>query len=462
MFIAPVLIIVFSLIISYLLYYKKKPFRFYIGNIVASIVVLVFYIYSKGIVSDLEIKIVDVRVLKAISDVGVALFFTQFALTVFNFVRATGFDIEQFNFDQDLKQIAIEEKDNEEVEIQLDIDTDRGKRHVRRFFRYARYYYLENKLIANTIIILIIGIVTFNTYMDVNVYNKDYSTNAYFNIVDFNMKINNVYVTNEDNKGNIITDEDTSLVIIDISVKSKYSETILETGKTSLRLDGLGYYPVIFYRDNLNDLGTTYEDTKVSLEYEDYILTYEVPTINLNKSMEFNYVESSRYINGEINPNIIHIDLTYDDLDINLDEKEYTLGDTINFDDSIIEGSLLIDSYEISDTFINNYALTILDTKYLSKEYIKPKVNGNYDKVLLKVSVDSTLDFENLVSLYATVEYKIGNTIKTQKTGLSFVKTNHASNSDEYYIEVIDEVINAYSINLEFIIRNKTYSYNLK
>ena len=84
-------------------------------------------------------------------------------------IRGLGFDIKKFNFNRDLQDLRLEEKDSEEVEVSIDLSSDRIKRTGRRTVRELKYYYLENKLVINIIlvvtVVIFIMIFPFNRYV---------------------------------------------------------------------------------------------------------------------------------------------------------------------------------------------------------------------------------------------------------------------------------------------------------
>ena len=62
---------------------------------------------------------------------------------VFCFIRAIGLDLKRFDFKQDLLDLGVQDKDNEEYEFELKIDKDKIKSNINKGIRYTKYFYLS-------------------------------------------------------------------------------------------------------------------------------------------------------------------------------------------------------------------------------------------------------------------------------------------------------------------------------
>ena len=155
--IVPLLIIIFSLIVLFVMAFKKKPYFFYIIIMAIYLFTFIMLQVSKGTLNTLYVTMLDVRAIRLIRDLVMVTFIAQLASVIFIVVRATGFDVKKFDFKSDLKEIEINEEDREEVEVQLNFDTNKGIRGLRRRLRYLKYTYKENKLLFNLVIALVSG-----------------------------------------------------------------------------------------------------------------------------------------------------------------------------------------------------------------------------------------------------------------------------------------------------------------
>lgn len=477
MFFIPIIIIIACITVIVLMVNKKKPYKFYFVNIISSILVIIYYAYALNVIGELEIRVMDIRVMRAVRDLIVAVYAFQLISTIITFARATGFNIKQFDFGKDLKELEINEGDREEVEINININTDKAKRDVRRNFRFSKYFYLENKLVINASVAIFLVLLSFSIFMNNHVYNKTYTTTEYFNTKEFTMRIEDAYVTTRDMKGNVITEDDYSLVVLRIKIKKRFNnddKLKLDPAKTALKLDGTRYYPIETYRDKLTDIGTTYEGQQIDSEYDYYLLTYHVPKNKVNSDVkEFNYVESVSFTSSGLNPNVIHIGLNFNNLDKEQEPKTYALGEEINFDNSILkESTLKITNAEINNTFKNEYEYCKNKKCYNMVEYLKPNINSNYDKTLIKfefevskdeiLTTDALNNMNKLINTFGIIEYKIGNVTKRQTTGFSQIIPSKTKKNNINYIEVVKEIENASEVNLILKVRNSEYIIKLK
>ena len=125
-------VIVFCLIVIFLLYMKKKSIKLYISTIIIYIVAFVLIAYSYNVVGDMEVKIVDPKILRNARDFLIVGGIAQVVEIVLFGIRALGLDIKNFNFKDDLKEFDIVAEDNEEFEFNVNVDPSSA-----RYFLYS-------------------------------------------------------------------------------------------------------------------------------------------------------------------------------------------------------------------------------------------------------------------------------------------------------------------------------------
>jgi len=471
MFVLPVVVIIMSIIIMTVLVRKSKPSSFYLVNIFVMIFTMVYYTWLYNTMVTIETQIVNVQMMRAFKDFATFLLCFQFVAVLITFARASGFDVKKFNFGKDLKELNLTEADREEVEVQINIDTDKVKRKKNKFFRYLKYYYLEHKDILNAIILVVIVIFASWTLLDHFVLNRTYLYNSYFSASSFTMKINDCYITTEDNFGNKVTEDGKTLVIVNLNAKTRVEgvTATLPTYRMAVLLNGVHYYPVIKYRDKISDLGVTYENQDITNTATNYLLTYEVPTGDLNKSPEFNYVLGYNF-GKTIEPNIIHVSLGYNNIDGTYKTNEYALEKEANLKDSVASDiNITINKADINAFFENDYSSCYNKICFPSKEYLRAELNTNYDKALLKLSINYSTNqeisnlksFSDLLKYYGKIEYQIGDK-DYYESNLTMITPKYNEDQNTYYVEVKKEIINADKIYFILDIRNYTYKFTIK
>ena len=466
LFVLIAFVIVLSVVILLVLRFKKKPIKFYIYNIIAQVYSLVMYSISYSLVNELQYNLIDIKTLKLVQDFTLAALAVQIIAVVIVTVRATGFDIKGFNFKEDLNDLEIIAEDNEEVEVSIDIDTDKLKRGFKKRLRYAKYIYLENKFLINIIGSIVILIGTYFYLTTLNVYSKTYSENDTFKTNEFMIQINEAYRTQYDYKGNKLFD-DFELVAIRIKVRKLYlKKGKLNTGRFILKANDNNYYHVTEYNDELKDLGKTYMGSKISLtEDEDYILVFKVNEVDVKKNLQLRYTDTT----GDV----VKVNIKTNNLNETKKMKKASLGDTLTFKDSILgKTTFKIDSFEIGDRFRLDYKYCYDEECYDSIEYVSVSASDNYNKTLLKlvgqIKFDDKLPIDKHTSLFrfmnefVTIKYKIASETKRIVTTLRQVKAKKAATKNTYFIEVPGAIKNAEKIDLEINVRNKVYNYTLK
>lgn len=474
MFLIPFLWILLSIIILSLMVTKKKPFTFYVVNILMAIVVLVFYAYANNLVSTMELRLVDARVIRAIRDITMFVLLAQSIVSCMVMIRATGFDIKKFHFGEDLEKLDVKEEDREEFEVNFELDTDKTRRKLRRRFRYAKYTYVENKYLINLVLLIVFVISSFVIFMNVAVYHKTYASTEHFIIDGLNMQIQNVYIVTKDYKGNQITEDGKSLVVLDINVaKITSNKKQIEKAASTLIIGNHKYYHTEIYRDKLIDLGKTYELEEITKESQNYLFVYEVPTSTITKKMTFQYYDKTTFGVG-LDLKSVKIKLN----PMNLEEKNTTtnleLGLETTLKSSILKDSTLqITQMEINSVFVNSYQYCPkLGECYDSIEYIKPNIQNTYDKTLLKVTgkwiegehshIQNVYDLYDFINTFGHIEYTLNGQKKTQKISFKEVFPTRNRKKNEYYIEILKEIEFAEEVNLIIQIRNQTYIYRIK
>ena len=466
----PVVILIVSSVLLVVMIRKKKPRLYYIIMVIVHIALIAIYIYGLTVFTSMEKTIVDVRVIKALRDALLYGILFQGVFTIISLIRGVGFDIKKFDFGHDLQELNISAKDSEEFEVSFNLDLSDETRKGKKFLRYLKYKYLENKFIWNMLGgLLTFSLIAFGVYK-YSVYHKTSPEGTAFNMNGFTLGADKSYLVNEDYKGNPIGDGTIYLVVVDMNMKnnSPISKAVAP-GNVELNISGDIYHHTDIYDGMLDDLGIVYKNQKLTTEFEHYLFVYEIPVTEIKSKMKLGFTNSD---NGET----AYVKLKVNDLTTKEPiQKEYKLGDEATFEDSALgKTTLKIQSYELRNRFTFNYRYCTPRTNICtdSVEYLTPNLyNSNYNKTLLRL--DGTIQFdENFVSgnikdiysflrAFSRIEYELDGKTKTQNLYLGEVKTNKAG-KNSYFIEVLQEIKAADKITLVFQIRDNTYRYSLK
>ena len=471
MFILPFIIMLILIILLGVMFYKKKPKIFYIYNILVIIALLIIYNFSYNVVSTLEAQVIETRMLRLVRDILFILILFQGIGLILTFIRATGFDIKKFDFNRDLEQLDITEADAEEFELDINVETNVFKRELKKNIRFAKYIYVENKFLFNTLFLIIFSVICFLTYMNLNIYNKTYKQGQSFLTNEFMMTVNNSYLTNQSYKGKQITDN--YLLIIELDIKARYDKITLNTTKLELKIKDGVYHPTDKYGSNLIDLGTVYNHGVIDMNsFQTQLLVYEIPKELISEKMTIKYLDNMVSSGNKLNPKYIKVKLNPYNLDKQNEHKIVNLNDSIQLNETILNNtSINITDFEIQERFKLNYKYCIKKECYESVEYLNPILNTNYDKVLLKIDGEIDIDEElngkqvyrlyNIINYFGKIKYQVGEKTKYYNNLKNVIpKKDDALSS--CYIEIPKEIMDSKQISFILDIRDKSYEYIIK
>lgn len=466
-------VIVIVIILLSVMIYKKKPKFLYIYSLIVYIFVIILFGVAFPVLRDISASILDIRFSSALRDFFLIAVIVQAISLVLYIVRATGFDIKQFDFGSDLQKLDIDEKDSEEIEVALEFDKNKVNRQVRYKLRQFKYVYFENKFLINTIGAILLVIIAFVAYFNIGVYTASYNQGSSFSASGVVMNVKDTYLTQRDPLGNLITDDMILIVKMDIKRGSGINKT-LNTGLATVRIGDNSYGQNVNYAKELYDLGTPYNGQTLGDEFQSYILAFLIPKEDANEKMVLKFNDDVSYVKGEIGAKNILVTLNPTDLSGTVDGGSKKLGEEESFEDSVLgSSSLKINSYEVNDKFQLSYRYCYGTDKCIdSTEYVTPTATGNYFKTLMKINADFSIDqnvnssevstFTSFLNTFGTINYKVNDSWLSTKISTQTVKPKVAKDNENYYIEVPSEVKNASEINFTFKIRNYTYRYVLK
>ena len=439
-----VLSILICLIIFVLMKYKKKPSLLYVILIAIYLAIGLVLGYANGGLEAIYSSILSMKDLLLYRDIFKILLLFQYISFVFILVRALGFDIKKFNFDSDKEGFEIVEEDAEEIELTLK-DTNKYERKIRRRLRELRYYYFENKLYIDTILIIVVVVFLSGFFVQKEFINKVYSENEYFSTDYFTLAVTNSYVSNKSYDNKKITDTDTSFVIVRLNVRNNNEIRELNNGQLLLYVGNNTYTSKLMYAKNFNDLGNVYTGSKISGQ-RTYIFIFNVENAYLKEDMYFVYGTDKKVRLKPLDLDVVNEDLTY------------KLGEAIDLSNSLVgNGSFNIKSYEFGEKFNYSYTYEVMGQAYEGNITIK-SVNKTILHMVIESNYISEFDDYALLDTYGVLRYKIGDV----EYSSNFENKTPGSYNEGLYLSVNKEVEQADSIWFDIILRNKHYIYKIK
>lgn len=471
LYILIIITIIMLIAVYILLKNKNKPTKLYLFSIIYYIVLFISIIISAALINNLTEGLWSTTEARMYRDIGNIIYYPGFFFPLFMLIRALGFDVKKFNFKSDLKELEITEEDSEEIEVNLNFETYKYTRGIRRFIRELKYYYLENKLmfyLIGGILVIILGIFIYNN-TEKTKYN--YSENKSFSTSGFNFKITDSIITNLDLNGNII-DKDKHYVVIKFDViNNSHQEKRINYDNFKLYYGSNYVYPSLNMGNSFLDFGDPYlNDVIRPKDKKTYIMAYEI-----DKKYENSNFKIVLYL-GESTKSESFLAKT---ATIKLRPHKYNevtrlstknINEKVTFSDTLLKNTnLTIKSLFINNRYEYTYECGYKDSRYNCSDIVVSDASYQNKTILLVMDYDISFDtsapyYENInnvnefFSYFATLEYKINDIVKTSNVEVA----NPKRDINKIILETDGEIKDASAINLLITIRDKSYVIKIK
>ena len=473
LFAVTILAVLFSALIYFILSMKNKDRKTYMWLCLYYLLLFVYFIYILGIFHGLEQTGLNFESIRVIRDISAIVLLPQIVFLFIILGRTLGFNIRQFDFKKDLEELQIDTSDYEEVEVVFGKNNYKTARFIRKFFRLAKYFILENKFFVTIVASIIVLITSLVVFINLKVYNVNYNENEEIIANNLSYKITDSYVITKDLSGNTLS-EDKSYIIVKLTVNNKtMSSYNLQRETYRLEDNNDILLPTFGLENQLSDLGKSYSPMEIrSGVTETIIVAFEVPTESVKKEYIF---KIKNYDDTQFG----NIETKYKDIIIKpqeLDSKETEIGKyylpiEVNFNKSMLEeSSTTITEFEIDKTFKETYNYCIKDNCSKNTNIIKPGTVGKGEVGVLRIKARTTIDdnvyikkyvndIADIITNFGRLEYRVYG--KYKKTNITKIN-NNLSNSEYSYLEVPLELAEANKIEIILTIRGSKYTLVLK
>ena len=473
MYLAVLLIIISVLAIYCLMRQKEKSTKLYFFTLIYYIGMFILIGVAHSILNGMERDIITAQTARAYRDVSLVLCLPQYFFFLYMLIRGIGFDIKQFNFANDLKDLEITDVDSEEFEFSVNVEGYKVKRNIRRFIREFIYYVRENVFVFSCISAIIIIALGTTLYMNFGVYNKTYHVTDKMTHNFFNIQIKDSMLTNIGYNGEIIT-PDKYYLVLKLDVENRTTRSYdLDYTNFRLIINNKNVYPTLDRGEYFVDYGKPYYKEKIKGQTKTtYALVYELTKEQIQNNYEIKILESIDYKVGEITPHYKIINITPTNVTKVENMDTLALNKVLNLKNTSLGYTTLeVNDFKIDSSYLYDYQKCYSESNCQKvKDMITVDTVGTIEKtVLLILNVNYKLDkttiyadnirsdnkfFDNFLSL----EYQKGDTTKI----LSLRNRTPENLKDVLVFELREEVKNADHINLLITIRNKRYTINLK
>ena len=442
-------------VITYLLYYKKKPFIEYVIGIGIYILILILFYFLRNYFDNIGVT-ANVPLIRALKDLLLIIYIIEYVIVFYLLIKFMGLDLKKFGFKED-KDILAEEEDSEEVEVTLGFDKDKYIREIKKKARFLKYYLIEYKRIFIPIGCVLAGILFIVFLLNYEV-TKTYKMKEEFIGNNYGIRINDAYFTDRTYDGNKISDGGTrkylivrfDLMNMSRSLRRFNLETFNLTTDTSIYHNSYSTYTYF------EDLGKTYNDNYLEsgVSYS-YILIFEIEPMDFGKDYYLTYNT------GGFRTTIRKVKLDIQDLTINTDyltthkDEDMTLhfynGQDITFKivtaafkDEIMYYYEGCKSQYSCGTYTNS-SKALNGKKILNINYISTDIVGE--------------EFSSRLTRHGKIVYQAGE----EKKEIPITEVVHVKYKGNFlYFMVPEEVEKSDYVEIKIVIRDKVYHYILK
>ena len=466
-----VLVIASLIAIFILLRTKKKPNKIYLAAIIYYSLLIVFIFIAAYLINSLSEGLWPTAAARTYRDIAQLVYYPQFFFIFVLALRALGFNVKQFDFKNDIKELEITDADSEEVELNINFQTYKAERLIRRFIREFYYYYLENKRIVNVIFIIIIAVTLFLAFKSYEKIKYTYDEGEAFNYSGFNINITDSILTNVNQAGNAIVEGKYYLVIKFTITNNNLNDAKLDYSNLKIYIGNDYINPSLDIGNHFKDYGNAYMGLTLKAgETSTYIMSYILDENQVRDKYRLTIYT------GEAQKSKDFMAITYN---VNLNPTDY-------FGVDVVRNANLNEPVSFSSTFLNNTSLTIKNIEIANRyEYqyescyrdncrnytglVLAGTNGQSGQTLMILDYDFTIDeetsaYQNIKTIsdftnqFITVEYTIGDT--TYSDNVVNLTPNRVK--DKLILQATDDVKRADSVNILVTIRNRCYKIKVK
>lgn len=466
----PALILILLLLgmLFILLHYKKKPTKIYSIAIIYYLILFVAIIISAGLLTSLEETLWSTTSARMYRDISAIIVLPQYIFIPFWLIRALGFNIKQFNFQTDLAELDLSQKDSEEIEISLGFETYKYQRMVRRFIREFKYYFTENKFLMIVIFAITLVIMLYLFFSNFETYEEKINIGQQFNVSNLNVKVEDSIITNINYSGSTLNKYYLLLrvTIINPSEEDKYS---LEYNKFFV-YSGKDYYePVTKAASQFIDYGESYYGSDIyPKKTHTIVLPYEIPENKISNGFYLGiYKETAK--KKEYRNRMYKINLNPIIINENVIVGNLTKNQEINFNNTYLnKTTLTIKDALVTDRYVYNYESCVKDNCNSFMELITPAVKGTTRQSLLVLDYDFKLDndssfakFNTKISAFANSFFKVRYTVNGINYTRSISAVENDKVKDKLILQTDAQIEQASKVDLLITIRNKTFVVNV-
>ena len=459
--------IALSITLYILLAYKKKPNKLYLFLLLYYFILFVIFFYISNIFEILEYELITSTLSRAIRDISILFVIPQVPFIIITLIRSVGFNLKKFAFESDFKDMNLNFKDSEEVEVGLNLDGYKFKRKIRRNLREFKYYIVENKFVVSIILVIVLAIIGYSMYNTIRPsYEQYFRVGQSFVYGNYELTINDSLLTRTDYKGYIINN-DKYYLVVKLNVKNRLDSANNFDFNTIKIMTSSGIIsPKQSIVGSFADFGSFDVNGYImAKESKDYVVCYEIDSKDINSNLRVVISNGSATFRGETYNRSIYINISprvVTDQEIH----NYEMNQKVILEDGFLKGiNLSIEKVDIVKRVRYTYNKCNGDNcreliNIVNVSALKNRQNNYLINIIGKYE-SNVKDYESIVKLFiknGSIEYTIDEETKTAE----FINVTPDTYSNGIILEVDGEINDANSINIVISTRDNKYIIKVK
>lgn len=464
------IILVMLVALFILLKYKKKPNKFYLAAIAYYVFFLLMILVASYLIGSLNNGFWATASARQYRDFSQIIYWPQLIFVVMLAVRALGFNVKQFNFKDDLKDLELSEEDSELIEINLGFDLSKVERVIRRLIREMIYYFKENKFLLVCIISIVVLFIGYSLFSGYEKLHYTYKQGKTFSYSGFKINIEDSILTNINYNGKELS-EDKYYLLIKLNITNNNKEDLpLDYSNFKIYLGRNGYSPTLDIGSNFIDYATPYYENKIrQTETKTYLLAYVIDKKYVNRSFKVTIYTGMSRKKDIYTPKTIAVKLNPVRVDGNAIVREAKINDEISLGGTYLGNT----SFTVLDSFIGkkynysyNYCYRGDCKEYNDIVTADYSLQNSQTLVVLgyNFNIDSSVPYyENYktVASFASNFFRIAYESNGETKVVEAKQITPVNLKDKIVLQTTSEIENSNKVDLYITVRNKTYVINL-
>jgi len=453
-----------------LLKYKKKPNNFYLIAFGYYLLIFVLVCVSSQLLNSLEAALWTAKAARTYRDISLVIHIPQYIFILILATRSLGFNIKQFNFQDDVKELELADEDSEEIEINIGFEKYKTKRWLRRSVREFRYYFLENKfiIICLGVILVVLSVYFGFTNFEKKTYNYKQGDTFIFNSLNF--KIEDSIITNLNYAGEVLNNKKYYLLLKVTITNNTMQDIKFNYSKILLYSHDSHYTPTLDVGSNFVDYAIPFIGESIKAKTsKTYLIPYTIPKEEIKDNFRINIYTGYSLKEKIFHPKSINIELSPIQISNVAIVSNTDINNPIEFSNTYLDKTILnIKNIQITNKYEYDYESCTKNECRKFKDFITADFALSARRTLMVMDYDFMLDnqtpyYNKNQTIYTFAEdfFKVRYIYNDSVYVTSIKNVTPKKLKNKLILETTADIAHASKVELIVTIRNKSFIINL-